>query len=117
MVEIALAYRRAGNQEQFGNAMARIRSAHDSLLDQGLSHPSFWISEASYHALADDFPKTLELLAAAIEGGFISSPRITDDLPVFNDLEGDPEYEAIQTRMIEHLEAERAALGLDPATA
>jgi len=40
--------------------------------------------------------------------------QVTD---VFSELEGDPEYEAIQVRMIEHLEAERATLGLDTATA
>jgi hypothetical protein len=117
MIEIALAYRRAGDEDRFGDAMARIRIAHDSLLAQGLSHPNFWISEASYHALAGNMSATLELLAAAVDGGFIASPRITNDYPVFNDLEGDPEYEAIQARMAEHLKAERAELGLDTATA
>jgi len=117
MIEIALAYRRAGNEERFGDAMARIRNAHDSLQAQGLAHPNFWVSEASYHALAGDFSVALEHLSAAIDGGFVASPRITDDRPVFSDLEGDPEYEAIQSRMVEHLNAERAALGLDSVSA
>ena len=47
----------------------------------------------------------------------VASPRIAEDWPVFSDLEGDPEYEAIQGRMVEHLETERATLGLDPVSA
>ena len=117
MAEIALAYRRAGRQDRFSEAMTRLRNAHDSLIEQGMANPRFWVYEAAYYALADNSAEALQHLAAAIDQGFIASPRITDDLPFFIDLEGDPEYEAIQARMVEHLNAERAALGLDPVTA
>ena len=117
MAELALAYRRAGRQDRFNEAMTRIRNAHDSLIEQGMANPRFWIYEAAYHALADNPAEALQHLAAAIDQGFIVSPRITDDLPFFSTLEGDPEYEAIQARMVEHLNAERAELGLDPVTA
>ena len=117
MAEIALAYRRAGRQDRFSEAMTRVRSAHDSLIEQSLANPSFWVYEAAYYALADNPDEALRHLAAAIDQGFIASTRITDDLPFFSNLEGDPEYEAIQARMVEHLNAERAALGLDPVTA
>jgi TolB-like protein len=117
MAEIALAYRRAGRQDRFSEAMTRIRNAHDSLIEQGMANPRFWIYEAAYYALADNSAEALQHLAAAIDQGFIASPRISDDLPFFSTLEGDPEYEAIQSRMVEHLNAERATLGLDPVTA
>jgi hypothetical protein len=117
MAEIALAYRRAGRQDRFNDAMTRVRIAHDSLIEQGMANPRFWIYEAAYYALADNPAEALQHLAAAIDRGFIVSPRISDDLPFFSTLEGDPEYEAIQARMVEHLNAERAALGLDPLTA
>jgi hypothetical protein len=45
------------------------------------------------------------------------STRITDDLPFFTELESDPEFQVIQTRMIEHLNRERAELGLEPVSA
>ena len=64
--------------------------------------------------MADDRVQALKFLAAAVDGGRIFAARITDDLPFFTDLEGDPEYEAIQARMIEHLNRERAALDLEP---
>ena len=63
---------------------------------------------------ANQQAKALEFLAAAIEGGVITSSRISDDLPFFKDLEGIAEYESIQSRMIEHLKHERAQLGLEP---
>lgn len=41
---------------------------------------------------------------------------LSDNWAVFESLEGDPAYEAVQARLIERLNAERAALGLDPVT-
>jgi TolB-like protein len=114
MVDIALAYRRAGQQEKFAEAMTRFRKAHDSLISQGVKNSYFWIIEAAYYALANEQEKALELLAAAIDGGVVTSSRISDDMPYFKDMEGIAEYEAIQSRMIEHLNKERALLGLEP---
>jgi hypothetical protein len=117
MNAVALAYRRAGNEGKFGDAMQRVRQAHDSLAEQGLRNPDFWLAEAAWYAMAGRQRESLEHLAAAIDGGLVLSSRITDDMPYFRDLEGDPEYEAIQARMIEHRDAERAALGLEPVEA
>ena len=114
MLSIALAYRRAGEQEKFSDAMTRLRRAHDSLASQGLNYSPFWLNEAAYYAMADDQAKALEFLAVAIDSGIITSSRISDDMPYFKDLEGITEYEAIQSRMIEHLDRERALLGLEP---
>jgi TolB-like protein len=116
MNDLALAYRRTGNQEKFNDAMARVRAAHDALAAQGLSNPIFFTNEAAYYAMADDRGQALKFLAAAVDGGQVFSARITDDLPFFADFEGDPEYEAIQKRMLEHVNRERTALGLEPVT-
>jgi TolB-like protein/Tfp pilus assembly protein PilF len=114
MNAVALAYRRAGDQDKFADAMQRVRQAHDSLAAQGLRNPDLWLAEAAWHAMAGRQQECLQHLAAAIDGGLVLSSRIADDMPYFGDLEGDPEYEAIQARMIEHLNAERAALSLEP---
>ena len=42
------------------------------------------------------------------------APFLSRLWPAFEPLEGDPRYEAIQTRMIIHLNEEREALGLGP---
>jgi hypothetical protein len=55
-------------------------------------------------------------IAEAIDSGLIVSAKISAEYPYFRDLDGNPEYEAIQSRMIEHLNAERPKLGLEPMT-
>jgi tetratricopeptide (TPR) repeat protein len=116
MVQVALAYKRAGNQQRFDEAMGMIRSAHDSLISQGLNNRIFFTLEAAYFAMAEDRDRALEFLAAAIDGGQVFAARITEDLPFFMEFEGDPEYEAIQARMMEHVNRERAKLSLEPVS-
>ena len=60
---------------------------------------------------------SLEWLERAVTRGFISTLRIAQEWPYLEPLEGDPRYEDIQSRMIEHLNAERAELGLEPVEA
>ena len=117
MVDVSLAYSRSGNQQRFNEAMAHVRAVHDDLKAQGMNNMIFFMYEASYQALAGDLESSLDYLDKAISRGFITTTRISDAWPYLAPLEGDPRFEAIQARMVEHLEAERAALGLDPATA
>jgi hypothetical protein len=116
MLDVALAYKRTGNQEKFGDAMARLRTSHDSLAEQGLSNGVFFTNEAMYYAMAQQPETALQFLAAAVDSGVVYSARIVDDLPQLSELEGMPEYEAIQSRMIEHLNNEREKLGLEPVS-
>jgi TolB-like protein len=115
MLDVALAYSRTGNEDRFNDAQARTRRTHTSLTDQGIDNPLFYMSEASYYAMAGNPDTSLEFLDRAISRGFISTATpITREFPYLKSLEGDPRYEAIQVRMIEHLNAERAELGLEP---
>ena len=116
MLDVALAYKRTGNQEKFGDAMARLRTAHDSLTEQGLSNGGFFKNEAMYYTMAEQPETALQFLAASVESGQVYSVRIADDIPHLSELEGMPEYEAIQSRMIEHLNNERGKLGLEPVS-
>jgi len=50
----------------------------------------------------------------SVDGGLITSAKISKEYPYFKGLDGNPQYEAIQARMIEHLNRERAILGLEP---
>jgi hypothetical protein len=71
---------------------------------------------AAYHAMADEPDQALQWLGKAIDGGLIVSNRISREYPYFRELDGTPEYEAIQQRMIEHLNRERSQLGLEPVS-
>jgi len=118
MLEVALAYTRAGNAERFDDAMARVSRVNDELLAQGIDNVTFHMSEAMRYALSGDRGASLDWLDRAITRGYITStPRIAQEMPALAILEGDERFEAIQARMMEHLNAERAALGLDPVEA
>jgi len=117
MLDVALAYSRTGNQQRFEDALARVERVSVDLQAPGIDAPLFFMGEASHQALAGNFDVSLEWLDRAISRGFISTTRIAREWPYLEPLEGDPRYEAIQARMIEHLNTERAELGLDPVEA
>jgi TolB-like protein/Tfp pilus assembly protein PilF len=116
MADIAFAYRRTGNQARFDEAMTALQSANAQTFSQGMRGADFLMVMAAYHAMAGNTGPALEWLAQAVDGGMIVSTRISKEYPYFSELDGDPEYEAIQSRMIEHLNAEREKLGLEPVS-
>jgi len=116
MIDVALAYSRAGNQQRFDEAMQHVRLVHEGLLAQGVSNAIFFMNEAAYLTLAGDHQSSLDYLDRAVEQGFTTTIRITRAWPYLAPLEGDPRFETMQTRMVEHLNSERAKLGLEPAT-
>jgi hypothetical protein len=61
-----------------------------------------------------DHETTLNRLARAFEGGFAVNSQLSKFWPMFAPLDGDPGYELIMNRMVEHLNSERAKLGLEP---
>jgi len=71
---------------------------------------------AAYHAMAGETGQALQFLARAIDGGLITSAKISREYPYFRELDGNPDYEAIQARMLEHLNREREQLGLEPVS-
>ena len=117
MLDVALAYSRTGNEERFNDAQQRVAKAHADLTSQGVDNALFFLSEASWHAMAGDPETSLEFVERAVSRGYISvTPRLAREWPYLGSLEGDPRYEAIQARMIEHVNAERAELGLEPVS-
>jgi hypothetical protein len=116
MADIALAYRLAGNQARFDEAMVLLGAASQQTLAEGSRMGDFQMMLAAYHAMAGETGEALRWLAEAIDGGLIVSSKISKEYPYFRELDGNPEYEAIQARMIEHLNRERAELGLEPVT-
>ncbi len=116
MADIALAYQRAGNQQRFDEAMAALDVANQQAVSQGVKGTSLLMTVAARHAMAGETDEALKGLAQAIDGGLITSSKISKEYPFFRELDGNPEYEAIQARMIDHLNRERAQLGLEPVS-
>jgi len=116
MADVAFAYRKAGNQGRFDEAMGRLDAANQLTLSQGIRGGDFLLVVAAHDVMAGDYDQALSRLAEAIDGGLILSTRISKNYPYFKDLDGNPEYEALQARMIEHLNREREILGLEPVS-
>jgi len=114
MLTIAHAYSALGNESRFNDAMSRVRRAHDHAIEQGARDNSFLVDEANYYTLAGDPVRALELLQTAMESGITSSIRLDKAWPALKPLAGNPEFEAIQLKVFEHVNAERAGLGLEP---
>jgi hypothetical protein len=74
------------------------------------------MNQAAYLALAGDRKGSMDYLERAIKNGLTTTARITREWPYLAPLEGDPRFETIQAYMIEHLNSERAKLGLEPVT-
>ena len=116
MLSVALAYSRAGNQQRFDEAMEHVSEVHESLKAQGVKRSGFFMFEAAYQALAGDLEASLDYLDRAISQGRIYTTKITRLWPALSPLEGNSQFEAIQERMIEHLNSERQKLGLEPVS-
>jgi tetratricopeptide (TPR) repeat protein len=116
MLDVALAYSRAGNQQRFDEALEHVRTVHESLIAQGATRALFLITEAAHQALSGDLEASLDYLDRAISQGLITTTQITREWPALSPLEGNPQFEAIQARMIEHLNSEREKLGLEPVS-
>jgi TolB-like protein/Tfp pilus assembly protein PilF len=116
MLEVALAYSRAGNQLRFDEAMHRIGKVHEALIEQQVSNSILFMTEAAYQALAGDLDSSMDYLDQAVALGFVTHTPISDFWQTMEPLKGDPRYESIQSRMIEHINRERQTLGLEPVS-
>ena len=114
MLQIARAYSVLGNETRFNDAMARVRSAHDRAIEQGIRDPGLFAEDADYYVLAGDPDRALELLDQAAERGMGVPIPLVQVWPAMKILAGDPRFQAIQSRILEHVNAERRELGLAP---
>ncbi len=117
MLDIAYAYGSVGNQERFDDAMSRSRTALDSLSELGFKNQFLTFSNAIYYTMAGDRKTALTLISAAVDNGWLSGTKLAHGWAALKVLEGEPEFEAIQLRMVNHLNAERLELGLEPVEA
>ena len=111
---IAYAYQRLGSEKKFEEAMSLFETALDYQRQNGANSFTFAFAEALHAVLAGDHETALNRLARALEGGVTVPRQLSRFWPMFEPLDGDPQYEAILNRMLEHLNSERAKLGLEP---
>lgn len=115
-MDIAFAYSSIGNAEKFEEAMRLARFVMDTDVELGGKNAWMTYTEALYSTMMGNRDKALSLLSEAVDAGLLVGTKFSKGWVVFKELDGDPEFEAIQARMVDHLNAERALLGLKPVS-
>ncbi|HLF29676.1 MAG TPA: hypothetical protein VI566_01460, partial [Xanthomonadales bacterium] len=114
---IAQSYAHLDNDEKFNEVMSRFQTSLDQQVENGADNWVLTWSSAHFALLAGDPQGAIALLGKAAEQGAIIDSGLTGSWSVFNSLRGDPAFEAVKTRMLQHLNEERASLGLEPVSA
>jgi len=113
--EIAYAYFQTGETEKANAALKRVKEGQEKL-ERPARPVHFMINKAVYFTLTGNHKEALVYLESAIDRGYIGSTRLARQWPALEPLESDPRYQAIQSKMIDHLNSERKELGLEPVT-
>lgn len=114
MSNLALAYKRLGDQQQFEASISVLAGHNANMLEQGIENGTFSMSVAFQHAMRGDLDAAFEKLQQAVDKG-VSSPGIpTELLPHLHLLADDPRYASIEESMRENLNRDRAVVGLPP---
>jgi len=110
----ALAYSRTGNTERFDDALLLVENAMSDLSGQGINSPVFMFQNAKYLALAGDYDEAINQLQKTINRGFQSYLISATRTPMFEPLRDDPRFVAVQAVMVDNINVDRKALGLEP---
>ena len=114
MAYIAQAYSRLGNESKFNAAMVRLKASLDWQIAQGADNWVLTASRAYYAMLSGDYDETIALLEQVAQEGGLPRIPLTGQWSAFAPLRGDPRFEEVLVQIRDHLNQERAALGLEP---
>jgi TolB-like protein/Flp pilus assembly protein TadD len=111
---LADAYGRKGEEVKRQEAIARMKASLDWQVDQGADNWMLHESLAYYAALNGDHEAALAWLDRVVQEGGSFRLNLSSEFSAFAPLRGDPRFEAVLARWHEHVNAERATLGLEP---
>ncbi len=114
MLELTIAYSHLGNEQKFNDVMSRYKAGLDAQIAQGANNWLLTWSRANYALLSGDPAGAIALLDRAVQEGAIVDDGLNGTWSLFSPMRGDPAFEAVRARMLEHLNKERAELGLEP---
>ena len=98
----------------FRVAIAYAIDAMSNLSDQGVDNWAFMFENAKYLALAEEYDHAITELEHAIDRGYRGYAPIATTTPMFEPLRDDPRFIAVEAVMVDNINVEREALGLEP---
>jgi len=117
MIYIARACQATGRMVDFEQAMGLIRADHDRQAAAGINWSAFFLMEAQYWTMANDHDLAISFVEKAVNDHVMINPKISRMYPILKPLDGDPRFEAVQAKILIHLNQERAEAGLEPLEA
>ena len=85
-----------------------------NLSGQGIDNFVFMYENAKYLALAGDYDEAITQLENAIDRGLRSYALFPTYTPMFESLRDDSRFVAVEAVMVDNINVEREALGLEP---
>jgi len=113
MTNVALAYSNVGNTNRFDEALLLVENAMSYLSGEGIDNWRFMYHNAEYLALAGKYDEAMTQLEHAVERGMLMCVPIARFSPLFEPLRDDPRMLTAEAVMVENINVQREALGLD----
>ena len=110
--DLAYAYLQAGDEVTFRLLLEEMRSALDVQSEEGTDNWVSRLGEAQYAALQGDVDGAVAALQHAVDGGYKIANGL--DIPVFDGIRNEPRLIEMAQAMADHVDAERAKLGMPP---
>jgi TolB-like protein len=114
MLSVALAYSRTGNEDRFADALHRYEQGIAQVEAQGADNRFLAFQSALYYSVAGDRERAFEVLETLAEEGMFAILPLGEWIPEFASIKSEPRFLAIEGRMLEIVNGQRAELGLDP---
>jgi TolB-like protein/Flp pilus assembly protein TadD len=114
MLSVVLAYSRTGNEERFAEALHRYERGIAQVKAQGADNRFMDFESALHFAVAGNQQKAFEILESLADKGMFAILPLGESVPEFASIKSEPRFVAIENRMLELVNSQRAELGLGP---
>ena len=114
LANVAISYQQINDQDSYNTVRAIMDARYESLRSQGMDNFGLTVSEAVFHGLDGDLESMVDSFEKAVDDGLTSIYLLSVLQPLIDPLLDDPRVLAIEQKMKQRLDDNRAAAGLPP---